>query len=96
MVVDEKLLKRLETLSQLKIDEGAREECIEQLGKIVSFVENLSTVDTSSIDSNFALNDNATKLREDDPISSLGISDDILKNAPDAQESYFIVPKIVE
>lgn len=96
MQVDDKLLSRLEKLSYLKVAEDKRAEIVEQLSEIVSFVDNLSELDTAGIDSTFAMNDNATPLREDLPSCDTNINDDILRHAPDASEHFFIVPKIIE
>ncbi len=96
MQVDDALLTRLEKLSFLKVDEDKREEIVEQLSQIVSFVDNLTQLDTQGVDDNFAMNDKATFLREDVPTSNTSVSDDILKHAPQSQDHFFIVPKIIE
>lgn len=96
MQVDDTLLSKLEKLSYLKIDNDKREEIIEQLGEIVSFVDNLSELDTDGVDANFAMNDNATPLREDTPLCDSSINEDILRHAPKSADDFFIVPKIIE
>ncbi len=96
MQVDDALLTRLEKLSFLKVDESKREEIVEQLSQIVSFVNNLSQLDTEGVDDTFAMNNKATFLREDIPSSNTTINDDILKHAPQSQDHFFIVPKIIE
>ncbi|MDD2789533.1 MAG: Asp-tRNA(Asn)/Glu-tRNA(Gln) amidotransferase subunit GatC [Sulfurimonas sp.] len=96
MQVDNALLTRLEKLSYLKISDDKREEIIEQLSEIMSFVDNLSELSTENVDDKFAMNDNATYLREDAPSCERAISDDILKHAPNAGDHFFIVPKIIE
>lgn len=96
MQVDDKLLSRLEKLSYLKVADDKRAEIVEQLSEIVSFVDNLGELDTAGVDSTFAMNDNATPLREDIPKCDTAINDDILRHAPDSSEHFFIVPKIIE
>ncbi|MBA3026982.1 MAG: Asp-tRNA(Asn)/Glu-tRNA(Gln) amidotransferase subunit GatC [Sulfurimonas sp.] len=96
MQVDNALLTRLEKLSYLKISEDKREEIIEQLSEIMSFVDNLSELNTDNVDDKFAMNDNATYLREDVPLCDARINNDILRHAPNAAEHFFIVPKIIE
>jgi len=96
MQVDDALLTRLEKLSFLKINDDKREEIISQLSEIVSFVDNLSTLDTTDVDDNFAMSDRATPLREDTPSCNTNINDDIIKNAPQSGDHFFIVPKIIE
>ena len=96
MQVDDALLKRLEKLSFLTIADEKREEIIAQLGGIVDFVDNLSELDTQNVDDNFAMTGNGTLLREDKPSCDASINDDILEHAPQSEEHFFIVPKIIE
>ena len=96
MQVDDKLLEKLEKLSYLKVDQSKREEIKEQLSEIVSFVDNLSELDTEGVDDKFAMDDRATLTREDKPSCDTHINDDILKNAPNSQDHFFVVPKIIE
>jgi len=96
MQVDDALLTRLEKLSYLKVSDDKREEIISQLSEIVNFVDNLSTLDTTGVDDNFAMSDMATPLREDNSACDTNINDDIIKNAPQSGDHFFVVPKIIE
>lgn len=96
MKIDDALLTKLEKLSYLEISADKREEVIAQLSKIVSFVDNLSELDTTDMDPTFAMTSNGTQLREDKVNSSKDVSDSILSNAPHSEDNFFIVPKIIE
>ena len=96
MQVDDALLKRLEKLSFLTIEDDKREEIIAQLSGIVDFVDNLSELDTQNVDDNFAMTENGTLLREDKPSCDSSINDNILEHAPQNEDHFFIVPKIIE
>ncbi len=96
MQIDDALLKKLEKLSYLEIADEKREEIISQLSEIVSFVDNLSELETNDIDPTFSMTDKGTSLREDVPASSKEVSDSILSNAPQSEDNFFIVPKIIE
>jgi len=96
MQVDDALLTRLEKLSFLKISDDKREDIISQLSEIVSFVDNLSELNTDNVDDNFAMSGNSTQLREDRPECDADINEDILNNAPLSGDHFFIVPKIIE
>ena len=96
MQVDDALLTKLEKLSFLKVSEDKREEMISQLSEIVSFVDNLSELDTTGVDDNFAMSDMATPLREDIASCNTSLNDDILKHAPHSADHFFIVPKIID
>jgi aspartyl-tRNA(Asn)/glutamyl-tRNA(Gln) amidotransferase subunit C len=96
MQVDDALLEKLEKLSYLKVDDSKRDEIKEQLSEIVSFVDNLSELDTEGVDDKFAMDDRATPTREDVPHCDTHINDDILKNSPNGDDHFFVVPKIIE
>ena len=96
MQIDDVLLTKLEKLSFLKVDEDKREEIIGQLSEIVSFVDNLSELNTDNVDDNFAMSDNGTFTREDVASCNESINDNILKHAPLSGNHFFIVPKIIE
>lgn len=96
MQVDDTLLNKLEKLSYLEIDQSKREEIKEQLSEIVSFVDNLSELNTDGVDDKFAMDDRQTPLREDTPSCETNINEDILKNSPRSEDHFFVVPKIIE
>jgi aspartyl-tRNA(Asn)/glutamyl-tRNA(Gln) amidotransferase subunit C len=96
MQIDDTLLTRLEKLSHIKVSDDKREEIIAQLSEIVDFVDNLAELDTEGVESTFAMSDAATTLREDTPSCNTQINDDIIKNAPNNDDHFFIVPKIIE
>lgn len=96
MNVDEALLSKLEKLSQIKIDDSKRQETIGQLQNILSFVENLSEIQTQNDQAKFLMTQEPTQLRADTPRDSHAISDDILDHAPKSADHLFVVPKIIE
>ncbi len=96
MKIDNELLNRLEKLSYLEIDKAKRPEIISQLSEIVSFVDNLSELDTQNVSGIFAMTSSATHLRDDTPRCNTQINNDILNNAPKSGDHFFIVPKIIE
>jgi len=96
MQVNDKLLSKLEKLSFLKVSDDKREEIVNQLSEIVSFVDNLSELNTDGIDDNFAMNNAATFTREDVADCDREINESIISHAPLSGDNFFIVPKIIE
>lgn len=96
MQINDELLRNLEKLSHLHIDETKKEEVKEQLSNILNYIENLNDLDTSSLDKNFSTLEGGTPLREDIPREDNNISKDILENAPEHTDNFFIVPAIIE
>jgi aspartyl-tRNA(Asn)/glutamyl-tRNA(Gln) amidotransferase subunit C len=93
MKIDETLIKRLENLSMVEIeDKGAMAR---DLAEIVEFVEMLNELETEDIDATFSTLNNPTPLRDDIPVKN-EVIEEILQNAPKAKDGFFIVPKIIE
>ncbi|HIQ51074.1 MAG TPA: Asp-tRNA(Asn)/Glu-tRNA(Gln) amidotransferase subunit GatC [Nautiliaceae bacterium] len=93
MKIDENLIKKLESLAMLEVDN--KSSMAKDLEEIVEFVENLNEIDTSHIDATFSSLDSRAPLREDKVIKS-NIIKEVLKNAPKVKDNFFIVPKIIE
>ncbi|KIM04532.1 MAG: glutamyl-tRNA amidotransferase [Sulfurovum sp. PC08-66] len=96
MQIDSTILENLEKLSHLHIDEDKKVEIIAQLSDILSYVENLNELDTDHLDASFSTLQGGTPMRSDEPYCDSAISHDILSNAPQSQDDFFIVPAIIE
>jgi len=96
MTIDNILLEKLEKLSMLKIEEGKREEVKAQIANILSFVENLNELDNQLANIPFPIVRSAQPFRDDEPKLNPEVIDVILTNAPKTEESFFVVPKIIE
>ena len=96
MTIDDTLLQRLSKLSNLKIDDTKKENLKKELGDIVNFVEHLNEIDVSHIDATFTTLNGGTPLREDVAKNDQDLVDGILKNAPQKDGRFIVVPKIIE
>ncbi len=96
MKIDQKILKKLEILSSIEIKAEKRDKTIENLSEIVGFVENLNELDLTDKDASFATLEGGTPFREDEPIQNSEVIEIILQNAPKKEDSFFVVPKIIE
>jgi aspartyl-tRNA(Asn)/glutamyl-tRNA(Gln) amidotransferase subunit C len=94
--IDDSVLKKLEKLSMLEIDENKREKIKSELEGIVNFVENLNELDVSHIDATFTTLEGGTPLRDDAVVDNRALADSVLGNAPLSEGRYFKVPKIIE
>ena len=93
MKIDGSLVKRLEALSMVEIED--KTSMAKDLAEIVEFVEMLNELETEDIDATFSTLNNPTPLRDDIPVKNEVIKE-ILQNAPKAKDGFFIVPKIIE
>jgi aspartyl-tRNA(Asn)/glutamyl-tRNA(Gln) amidotransferase subunit C len=93
MKIDENLVKRLENLSMVEIDD--KSAMAKDLAEIVEFVEMLNELNTEDIDATFSTLNSSTPLREDISVKN-EVIEEILQNAPKSKDGFFIVPKIIE
>ena len=96
VTIDNTLLEKLEKLSMLKIEDEKKEELASQLTEILSYIENLNELDTDALNATFSTLSGGTPLREDMPKTNREVSPSIFKHAPNAEDDFFIVPKIIE
>jgi aspartyl-tRNA(Asn)/glutamyl-tRNA(Gln) amidotransferase subunit C len=95
MNIDEQTLAKLQKLSSLRVDDNSKDKIIGDIEDVLSFVDNLNTLDISSIDATFTTIEGGTRLREDIPSKS-DVVQDIMSSAPKSESNFFIVPKIIE
>ncbi|GAB6125090.1 Asp-tRNA(Asn)/Glu-tRNA(Gln) amidotransferase subunit GatC [Humidesulfovibrio idahonensis] len=81
-------LARLD-LSQDKLDQYAA-----QLGDILGYMDKLAELDTASVEPMYTPVDQVSVMRED-VVKKDYAREDILKNAPETDGAFFIVPRIV-
>jgi len=96
MQIDNAVLAKLEKLSHLKIDNSKKEEIMEQLSGILTYIDNLNELDTDALEATFSTLDGGTPLREDIPREANNIAKSILSHAPQGRDDFFIVPAIIE
>ena len=96
MSIDREMVKRLGILSRMRVPEENMDEMIGELNKILVWVDQLKDVDTDNVTPmNSVVEEMALRERED-VITDGGIRDQILANAPEEMDGYFLVPKVVE
>jgi aspartyl-tRNA(Asn)/glutamyl-tRNA(Gln) amidotransferase subunit C len=95
MSVDAATVRRIAHLARIAVAEDEVEHLRGELNAILAFVEQLSEVDVEGVEPMTSMIPMAMKKRPDEVIDG-GIPDDILKNAPAAQDGFFVVPKVVE
>lgn len=95
MSLDKKAVEKVARLARLKITEEEATRYGAQLSNIINFVEQLKEVDTENVEPLASVVDIQLRLRED-VVTDGGIQEDILANAPESLEGFFVVPKVVE
>ena len=95
MSVDAATTRRIAHLARIAVAEEEIEHLRGELNAMLSFVEQLSEVDVSAVEPMTSVTPMAMKKRPD-IVTDGEIADNILKNAPAAQDHFFLVPKVVE
>ena len=95
MSVDAATVRRIAHLARIAVAEDEVEHLRGELNAILAFVEQLSEVDVEGVEPMTSVTPMEMKKRPDE-VTDGGIPDDILKNAPAAQDDFFAVPKVVE
>ena len=95
MSIDLKTVKHISKLSRISLDDKKAEKLASDLNSIFSFIEKLNELDTSKTEPLTSIAETKLKLRKDE-IKSGNIRDEVLKNSPDKNKDFFVVPKVVE
>ena len=95
MSVDAATVRRIAHLARIAVAEDEVEHLRGELNAILAFVEQLSEVDVEGVEPMTSVIPMEMNKRPDE-VTDGGIPDDILKNAPAAQDGFFVVPKVVE
>ena len=94
MKITSEEVRRVARLARLDIDETAIEKISGQIGDILAYMDTLKQVDTEGLPPTTHAIALTNALREDQPQASLE-PEAALANAPDREEAYFLVPKII-
>ena len=95
MKIDKNTTLKIAKLCRVRVKEEEIEELSLQLSSILDWVEQLNEVNTENIEPLSNVSSSTLPLRKDKAISQ-DQSKEILSNAPENIENYFVVPKVVE
>ena len=95
MSVDRATVRRIARLARLAVTEAEEAKLEKEVSGILDWVAQLDEIDTSAIPPMTRVASMTMKMRKDEVTDGFCASD-ILKNAPEVDDGYFVVPKIVE
>ncbi len=95
MSLDQEAVKRIARLARLKLSEDRLEPMLQDLNRILQFIEHLNEVDTSGVEPMVGVETQSMPMRKD-VINDGNYVDKILANAPEVACNMFVVPKVVE
>jgi aspartyl-tRNA(Asn)/glutamyl-tRNA(Gln) amidotransferase subunit C len=95
MSLDEATVARIARLARIAVPEAELRPLAGELSHILEWIEQLNEVDTSDVPPMTSVVAMRLAWREDQ-VTDGGRPEDILRNAPERQGDYFVVPKVVE
>jgi aspartyl-tRNA(Asn)/glutamyl-tRNA(Gln) amidotransferase subunit C len=94
MKIDKNLILKLEDLSRLKLSDEERESMVSNLSDMLKLVEKLKELPTDDVEPLIYVNNEANVWRNDES-ETLISAEMAVKNAPEAQENFFSVPRVI-
>ena len=95
MSIDKNTVKHISKLARISLDEKNADSLSKDLTSIMKFIENLNKLDTNKTAPLTSIINASLKSRKDE-VTDGKIRDQILKNSPEKNEEFFVVPKVIE
>jgi len=95
MTIDLKTIKHISKLSRISVDDEKAKKLAGDMNSIFDFIEKLKELDTDNVEPLTSVAETTLKLRIDE-VKSGNIREQVLKNSPNENEDFFVVPRVVE
>ena len=95
MSIDKDTVKHISKLARISLDENNVESLSKDLTSIMKFIENLNEINTEKTAPLTSIINASLKSRKDE-VKDGKIRDQILKNSPEKNDEFFVVPKVIE
>ena len=95
MSIDTAIAEKVAKLARIRVEEDALPALAEEFNNILGFIEQLNEVNVDGVEPMTSVTPQRLKRRVD-VVNDGDQQDKVLKNAPDAREGFFAVPKVVE
>ena len=95
MSIDKNTVKHISKLARISLDDNKVESLSKDLTSIMKFIENLNKLNTDKTAPLTSIINASLKSRKDE-VKDGKIRDQILKNSPEKNDEFFVVPKVIE
>lgn len=95
MAISREDVRHIAGLARLRFSEEEETRMAQEMGRILDYVEKLNELDTTGVPPMSHVLDVHNVFREDEVEERIR-REDALKNAPDADNEYFRVPKVID
>ena len=93
--MDQETVSTICYLARLKIDQSKSEKIQNDLETIIELISGLQSIDTANIEPLYSPLE-MTSLKHEDKEKSDNKKEKFLENAPESNDHYFLVPRVVE
>jgi len=93
--IDIKTVDEVAHLARLEFNDEAKTEILNDMNRMLAFVDKLNELDTENIEPLIYMTDEKNVLREDESEQTI-TQKEALKNAPKKDSDYFKVPKVID
>jgi len=95
MSLDKDTVKHISKLARISLNDQKVDSLSKDLSSIIKFIERLNKLNTDNVKPLTSIIDASLKSRKDE-IRDGKIRDQILKNSPENNDEFFVVPKVIE
>ena len=95
MSVDAADVRRIAHLARISLDESRVEPMRAEINGILGWIEQLEEVNVEGVEPMTSVRPMKLRMRKDE-VTDGGHPDKVLSNAPNADDNFFVVPKVVE
>jgi len=95
MSLDKDTIKHISKLARISLNDKKIDSLSKDLSSIIKFIERLNKLNTDNVKPLTSIIDASLKSRKDE-IRDGKIRDQILKNSPENNDEFFVVPKVIE
>ena len=96
MSVDKSTVVRISQLARIRVPEEDLDGLAEELSNILGWVEQLDEVDTDGVVPMASATEGMGLRQRMDEVTDGGCRDDVLSNAPEERDGFYVVPKVIE
>lgn len=95
MSINKDTIKKISKLARISVTNEETDRLEKDLNSILKFVEQLKKLNTDKIAPIASVFDQRLTMNKDE-IKKINEKEEILKNAPEKNSNYYIVPKVIE
>ena len=95
MSVDAQTVRRIARLARIAVADDEVEHLQGELNAMLAFVEQLSEVNVEGVEPMTSVTPMAMKMRADE-VTDGGNAEAVLANAPQSEDDFYLVPKVIE